>query len=70
MKTLAQFKQEEGVQTIELMQGKGRAFAKVNDKDLIVGTNTDMKQPLFVIHNEERGFYVICNAGAKVVGSI
>lgn len=70
MKTLAQFKLEEGVATIDLMQGKGRKFAKVNDKDLIVATECDMSKPLFVFHNEEKGFHVICNSGATVVASI
>ena len=49
MKTLAQFKQEQNITSIELMQGKGRKFATVRDMDLIVGTKTDLKQPLFVI---------------------
>ena len=70
MKSLNQFKAENGVVTIDLLQGKGRAYAKVQDKDLIVGSATDMKKPLFVIHNAEKGFYCLVNSDVKLVASI
>ena len=70
MKTLAQFKLEEGVATIDLLQGKGRKYATVGTKSIIVSTDCDMAQPLFVFHNVEKGFHVICNSNAKYVGSI
>lgn len=69
MTTLNQFKQEMGVQSIDLMQGNGRMYATVKDKSLIVGTNTDMAKPLFVIWND-KGFYCLVNSAAKVVQSI
>jgi len=70
MKTLEQFKLEEGVSKIDLLQGKGRKYATVGTKSLIVSSECDMAQPLFVFHNVEKGFHVICNSSAKYVGSI
>ena len=70
MKTLAQFKLEQGVATIDLLQGKGRKYAQVNSLSVIVSTDCDMDKPLFVFHNVEKGFHVICNSAAKYVGSI
>lgn len=70
MKTLAQFKLEEGVATIDLLQGKGRKYATVNNKSVIVSQECDMTKPLFVFHNEELNLHVICNSGVKVVASI
>lgn len=71
MKTLAQFKIEEGVSQIDLLQGKGRRYATVNNKSVIVATECDLAKPLFVFHNEEKNLHVICNSeGAKVVASI
>ena len=70
MKTLSQFKLEQGVATIDLLQGKGRKYAQVNSLSVIVSTECDMTQPLFVFHNVEKGFHVICNSASKYVGSI
>lgn len=71
MQTLGQFKQENGVTTIDFLQGKGRAFATVNDKSVIIASNADTKKPLFVSRNAELGVYVVCNAeGLKVAGSL
>ncbi len=69
MKTLNQFKQELGIQSIDLMQGKGRMYATIGDKSLVVGTTTDLKKELFVIWND-KGFYCLVNSAAKVVQSI
>ncbi len=49
MKTLSQFKAEQNIGQIELLQGKGRKFATVRDMDIVVGTKTDLKLPLYVI---------------------
>ncbi len=50
MKTFAQFKQEEGITSIELMKAaNGRKFAQVNEKNIIVATNCDLSKPLFVV---------------------
>lgn len=70
MKPIAQFKAELGVTSIALMQGKGRMFANIGDKSIIVGKDTDMKKPLFVFYNEGKGIHVICNASAKVVAEV
>ena len=70
MRTLNQFKQELGVTSIELMKGNGRMYATVGDKSIIVGNTTDMVKPLFVVYNEDKGFYCIVNSSAKVVATI
>ena len=70
MKDLAQFKAELGVTEIRLMQGKGRMFAKIKDTDIIVGKDTDMSKPLYVVHNDEKGFYIIVNSNVKQVATI
>ena len=49
MKTLTQFKQELGVSKIDLLQKNGRAFAKVQDIDLVVSSNCDLSKELFII---------------------
>jgi hypothetical protein len=77
MKTLNQFKAEEGIGSIDLMQKNGRAFATVKEKSLIVAENCDMKKPLFVIKVEKNAagdeltnVYAICNSDAKVVATV
>lgn len=70
MKTLEQFKLEQGVSKIDLLQGKGRKYATVNTLSVIVSTECDMARPLFVFHNTEKNLHVICNSNAKYVGSI
>ena len=70
VKTLAQFKLEQGVATIDLLQGKGRKYATVNTLSVIVSTECDLARPLFVFHNVEKNLHVICNSNAKFVGSI
>ncbi len=70
MESLAQFKQRLNISQIDLMQGKGRMFAKIgNDTDLVVGTTTDLNKELFVMWND-KGFYCLVNSAAKVVKSI
>lgn len=76
MKTLNQFKQEERVQTIDLLQKKGRAFASVNDKSLVVSKECDMKKPLYVIPltNKEGvitpNAFLLINADMKAIASV
>ena len=82
MKTLEQFKAEEHIKSIDLLQGKGRMFTKVNDKDLVVAKECDLKKPLFVIplskpvEGTEDQFevipnvYILINSEIKVVGSV
>lgn len=77
MKTLAQFKQENGVTTIDLMKLNGRAFATVKDKSLIVAEKTDMTKPLFVTPVEKDkndqpliNVFVLVNSAAQIVASI
>lgn len=49
MKTLSQFKQENNITSIDLLQGAGRKYAQVRDLQLVVSSKCDLKQPLFVI---------------------
>lgn len=77
MKTLNQFKQENQINTIDLLQGKGRAYATVNDKQLVVSSKCDMSKPLFVIpmKADKDGVatpntYLLCNSDVKVLASI
>lgn len=77
MKTLKQFKQEEGISTIDLLKLNGRAFAQVNDKSLIVSSKCDMTLPLFVTPIEKDkndgvlvNVYALVNSQAQVVASI
>lgn len=48
MKTLAQFKQEQNVTSIDMLQGTKRAYATVRDHKLFVASKTDLSKPLFV----------------------
>lgn len=48
MKTLAQFKQENNITSIDLLQGKGRKYAQVRDIQLVVSSKCDLKQPVYV----------------------
>jgi hypothetical protein len=48
MKTLAQFKLEQGIATIDLLQGKGRKYAQVKDIQLVVSKSCDLKAPVYV----------------------
>jgi hypothetical protein len=77
MKTLAQFKLEERVSKIDLMKGQGRAFAQVNEKNVIVSEKCDMTKPLFVTKleadkdgNPLQNVYAICNSTVELVASI
>ncbi len=75
MKSFAQFKAENNVSKIDLLQGKGRMYAKVGSTDLIVGKTTDLSKPLFVIHGtKEDGsaqpFQTLVNSMVKVAASI
>ena len=48
MKSFDQFKAENNISTIQLLQGKGRKYAQVRDIQLVVSKNTDLGQPLYV----------------------
>lgn len=77
MKTLDQFKREERIDKIDLLQGKGRMYATVNEKKLIVATSTDLAKPLYVIPITEdkdknpvsNVFAIINSATVKTVAS-
>ena len=77
MKTFNQFKQEERIASVELLQGKGRAYATVNDKTLMVASTCDLKKPLFVIKMEADkdgvatpNTYLLINSDVKVLAAI
>jgi len=53
MKTLAQFKQELNITSIDLLKGKGRMYAQVRDKQLVVSSKCDLSLPLFVTELSE-----------------
>lgn len=48
MKTLTQFKAEHNINSIDLLQGKGRKYAQVRDIQLVVSSKCDLKSPVFV----------------------
>lgn len=48
MKTLNQFKAEEGITNIDFLKGKGRAFATVKDKSLVVSSEFDNTKTAYV----------------------
>lgn len=77
MKTFNQFKQENGVSTIDLLQGKGRAYATVKDKQLVVSSKCDLGKPLFVVPMEKDkdgvatpNTFLLCNSDVKVLAPI
>ena len=78
MKTLAQFKMEEQVAEIHLLQGKGRKYAQVNEKNLIVSKGCNLQEPLFVIPTTDKdsklvipNLYTIINGkSVTMVGAI
>lgn len=80
MKTLSQFKNEEKVDHIDLLQGiegNKRAFATVNNKQLIVSSECDLTKPLFVIEmtkdangNATPNVYLLINSKSKHVASV
>lgn len=76
MKSFAQFKQENGLTKIDLLQGKGRMYAKVGSIDLIVGKETKLDQPLYVIHGvneagQPQPFHTLVNsANVKIAATI
>ncbi len=49
MKTLNQFKKEQSIEKIELLQGKGRKYCTVRNLSIIVSKKCDLAKPLFVI---------------------
>ena len=83
MKTLAQFKAEQGLSKIELLQGTGRKYAQVNDVQLVVSSKCDLTKPCFVTNLNEKideageftpenskivpGVYLVINASVKAV---
>ncbi len=83
MKTLSQFKKELNVETIQLLQGKGRKFATVGNSSIVVSNSCDLAKPVYVISlsrqidptkpiSEENSevvpnAYVFVNSTAKVV---
>lgn len=86
MKTFAQFKQEQKIDKIQLLQGDKRKYCSVSDIDLVVGKDTDLKKDLFVIPmsrpvddtqpigegNSEPvpGVYLLINSKVKVTDTI
>lgn len=77
MQTLAQFKKELGVETIEFMKSNktGTQFTTVRAKNIIISRKADVSKPLYVTmmtrtaDGEEiapETAYVIHNAGAEV----
>lgn len=77
MKSLSQFKEEENISTIDLMQGNGRMFATIREKSVIVSKECDLEKDLYVIPltNAETGLvipnaFVIINSNVKKVGSL
>lgn len=54
MKTLTQFKNENKVSTIDLLQGKGRAYCTVGTQKLFVASKTALDKPLFVTDSIRR----------------
>jgi hypothetical protein len=74
MKTLAQFKKENNIETIQLLQGKNRKFANINDLVIIVSKECDLTKSLFVVAttNQETGVtyqnaYTIVNSNVVEV---
>jgi hypothetical protein len=84
MKTINQFLLENNCPKLELLQFKGRAFAKVADKDLVVSKSCEYTKPLFVtpLSTFNNGVddtdgstivpnaFVLCNSGATIVHTI
>ena len=70
MKTIAQFKADLGVETINFMKSAktGREFTTIGDKNIILSSKVDKSKPLFAFYNETKNFYVVCNS-SLVVGS-
>lgn len=70
MKTFKQFKQELGVETIQFLKSKetGRQFATIKDTKIIVASNLNPKEALFVNFNEELGINVLINANGVDIG--
>ena len=48
MKTLQQFKLENNITTIDLLQGKGRKYAQVRDIQLVVSSKCNLKEQVYV----------------------
>ena len=48
MKTLNQFKLENSIEKIDLLQGIGRKYASIRDLQLVVSSKCDLTKPLFV----------------------
>jgi len=48
MKTLDQFKAENNIAKIDLLKGKGRMYAQVGEKQLVVSSKCDLSKPVFV----------------------
>lgn len=73
MKTFQQFKDELGVKNIAFQVGKGRAFATVKDKNIVVGKDTSVTKPLFVIESlvdadgvvRNTPLYILVNSNVK-----
>jgi hypothetical protein len=70
MESLKSFKSARGIEQINFLQGKGRPFATVVDKngrslDIIVSEKFDKSQAPFVTYMEDKNLYVVCNCTAK-----
>lgn len=84
MKTLSQFKAENNIDKLELLQGKGRKYCSVRDLSIVVSKSCDLAKPLFVVQLSKAldetdpeskrvdvpNAYVIVNSDVKQVESI
>lgn len=73
MKTLAQFKSELGVDSIQFLKNEsGRQFATIGKVTLVISPKLDMKKPMFVtaIEKDKNGnklenVYSVCNTSVE-----
>ena len=70
MKTLSQFKTDNGIDKIQFNKSvrTGRMFATVGALAIIIASNFDAKKPAFVFHNTEKNVHVVCNSEGVVAG--
>lgn len=84
MKTLNQFKAENNISKIDFLKGNGRAFATVNDKQLLVSKEFDSSKAAYVTtlstfnngKDDTEGStlvpnaFVLCNSTVELVFSL
>lgn len=66
MYALETFKKTLGVEKIELLQGKGRMFARINEQDIFVSSNINWSKPVYVVKGKYDAWW-FCNSVATVV---